>query len=290
MTFLFFLALAIAQPGDRVILTANVNAREQPSESAKVACRHPIGTELQVLARKDGWLQVDDCGPWISAAFAREITDATRAAVREDVLRERLARQQDFATADRLIFLAEASARDTRQDREAQARHALYQLKALAMAAGAPDLPGAFRSAFARSLGEESALFFYNEIGGSWMLRNPYIWTVHQRFHDTRAADDIAWFAAENGVGGECEGDLACMLSRADILIGAYLRAHPSGRHVDEALQRLGEAVEGGTPDRATCRDAVKPLKTLRAAIASTKSARAATANAALDRIAAACR
>lgn len=306
MTLAAVLAMMLAaQAGDRVILFDNANARAKPAADALIVCGERLGTELRVQGREAGWVRVNSCGhdAFIAERLTRDITDANRAVMRERLLRERLGRAgENFSNANYLLFLAAswASAPAVARDREAQARYALYELQALAAAAAAAEQTGAFRGEFAGRLGEQSTVLFYNEVGGSWMLRNAHIWAVHDRFSGTKAADDIAWFAAEHGVGGECEGYVPCMLSRLDVLAGAYLRRHPAGRHVDAALTRIAEWLDfggkppdvsdAGLPKGTVCGDAATPLAALRAAITPVSSALKPRALAPLQQVEAACR
>ncbi len=79
----------------------------------------------------------------------------------------------------------------------------------------------------------------YNEPGGHWILRHDLILDVHDEHQSTDAADEIAWLAVTNGLGGECEGYLVCYMEWVDRLQGEYLRREPGGRHVEEAADRV---------------------------------------------------
>lgn len=298
--------LLLAQSSDRVMLLETANARTRPAIDAPILCTRRFGTELQVQSREAGWLRVSGCGPdaYLSERLTRDVTPGNLLAVREDLVRDRLTRTADsFSNAEHLLFLAEAWGRDARvgRDREAAARYALYELQALAGAANAAESTGAFRGSFAFRLGDQSPVLFYNEVGGGWMIRNEHTWTVHDRFRDTAAADDIAWFAAEHGVGGECEGSVECLVKVLDMLAGEYLRRHPTGAHVGNALRKIEQWLDfggqtpdvkdyGETPKGTTCRDLTPALAALTEAVGRVSSPRKARALAPLQQIAAACR
>ena len=296
------LSLAVApQSRERVLVTAAANARATPATDARVLCPLSMGQELELEAREGDWVRVTTCGgvTYVHASLVRTFTAATRDTVREALIRERLAREgEGFAAADALIGLVEAWGSQY-QDPETRARYALYRMKAIARAASIGER-GALRSRLVHILAESSPMFVYNEPAGSWMLRDEYIWQVYATHKDTAAADDIAWFAAENDLPGECEGYLPCHLAWTDRLQGEYLRRHPRGRHVEAAIDRvrfittmLGDPPKTmfeGLPKSEVCSDLAKPLAPLRAAVAGSASARRAAALEELDRLAALCR
>jgi hypothetical protein len=301
MLLMLAVVFAWLQPQERVIIVADANAREKPATESRVICRLGMGEEHQVRARQGDWVNIESCdGAFVHAPLTRAVTTESRARVREEILRERLARTgEGFAAADALLRVVDGWSHGA-ADREAKARYALYELQALARAADAAEQNGGFRSRFAHRLGEQSTMFFYNEVGGGWMLRNDYVRGVHDEYRGTDAADDIAWFAATNGLGGECEGYIPCYASWMDRLQGEYLRLYPRGRHAGAAIERILEVTGffGSPPDimatasskAEACADLKTPLASLRAAVAGAQTARTAAALSALDRVAAVCR
>ena len=61
------------------------------------------------------------------------------------------------------------------------------------------------------------------------------------RNHTSASAEAIAWEAVDNGMPGECEGYPPCELATLDALDGEYLRRHPAGAHVSDAVKRIGD-------------------------------------------------
>lgn len=126
-------------------------------------------------------------------------------------------------------------------------------------------------------------MFVNHEPAGQWIVRHDYILAVHEEFKDTAAADDILWFATENGLPGECEGDPSCHAVVANMLYGDYLRRYPSGRHVDDAVERARMWLHYGTHDPAQagvyrdgCPDIRKQVGELTEAVAGAASPRRA--------------
>ena len=296
-----FCLVTVQQTQERVLIAGGANARAKPATDALRLCPLSMGQELDLEAREGDWVRVTTCGggAYVHASLVRPFTAATRDKARETLVRERLAREgEGFAAADALIGLIEAWGRQY-EDAETRARYALYRMQAIARAASIGE-GGALRSRLVRVLADSSPMFVYNEPGGMWMLRDEYIWQVYAEHQSTAAADDIAWFAAENGLAGECEGDLPCHLAWTDRLQGEYLRRHPLGRHVEAAIDRvryittmLGDPpkrIFEGVPKAEVCADLAKPLTPLRAAVAGSSSQHRDAALRELDRVAALCR
>src|SRR5581483_5936908 len=97
----------------------------------------------------------------------------------------------------------------------------------------------AAREPYRSFIAAQKDIAFYNEPSGGWMISKNAIRAAHDRYRSTAAADDLAWYLVNNGLGGECEGDIACYAAAANQLEGDYLRLHPAGRHADEALRSL---------------------------------------------------
>ena len=293
-------AVMLMQPAGRVLITAAANARAKPSTDAAVLCPLSMGQELALEAREGDWVRVTTCGggAYVHGSLVRSITPATREAAREALVRERLARDGDgFAAADALLALVRAWANQQKEP-EGRARYALYEMRAIANAARAGE--SALRSRLMHIVAEGSRMFVYNEPGGMWQLRDSYIWEVHEQHKATAAADDIAWFAAENDLPGECEGYMPCYIGRTDRLQGEYLRRYPRGRHVEAAIDRiLFISTLAGDPPKLdaldvpkaeACRDLGAALPPLIAAVSGSGSSRRDAATAKLDRLAGLCR
>ena len=67
-------------------------------------------------------------------------------------------------------------------------------------------------------------LLVYSEPSGEWLIRHDLIAALHKRFAKFPLGDELAWFAATNGLPGECEGYVPCYASILNTLDGEYLR------------------------------------------------------------------
>jgi hypothetical protein len=84
----------------------------------------------------------------------------------------------------------------------------------------------------------------YDEIGGQWRIEREILTQAHKDHARSAVADDIAWLAVMNGLGGECEGSVACYAFGLNVLYGDYLRASPRGAHRHEAFESIASALE----------------------------------------------
>jgi hypothetical protein len=133
-------------------------------------------------------------------------------------------------------------------------------------------------------------LIVYSEPSGEWLIRHDLIAGFHKRFARFPLGDELAWFAATNGLPGECEGYIPCYASILNTLYGEYLQQYPRGAHRDQALAGINETLVIVVddllkrPDRADflkvpqdCGDLLASLRPLRVAVAGANAANAET-------------
>jgi len=84
----------------------------------------------------------------------------------------------------------------------------------------------------------------YDEIGGQWRINREIMRQAHKDHAGTAVADEIAWLAVMNGLGGECEGSVACYARGLNVLYGDYLRASPRGAHRPEAFESIASKLK----------------------------------------------
>ena len=288
----------LAQEPSRLIAASNVRLRTAPAETASIVASVPLGATLvQLESGGEGgaWVRLrlaDGRDGWTPARLARRFTPATQVDVFETLIKERLGRSGDSfpARAELVAFIDRV--RPGILEPEASGRFALHWLNATAAALRAVPISQAKTPPYAAWLEERKMTVVYNEPAAAWMLRPDAILALHDREKDTSSADDIAWFRVVNGLPGECEGFMPCHVRAGNILRGEYLRRHPAGRHVDEALAIFPQLA--GMP-RATmtrpgdCRELLESLTPLRAAVSATRAIGRQPALAALDKINAGC-
>jgi hypothetical protein len=146
-------------------------------------------------------------------------------------------------------------------------------------------------------LERHESVVIYSEPAGQWLIVPGVVWRVHDAQKATQSAEDIAWFAVENGYPGECEGYIPCYANILNWLDGEYLRRHPRGGHASEAVAQvqasLAQAVKllaGKSPEdylnpRTDCGDLKAGLVPLRAAISASNAARRSEAVGVIDEL-----
>jgi hypothetical protein len=172
------------------------------------------------------------------------------------------------------------AARDAAPGGEPGARLALLWLRAVKwMLAGIPlaDRDGEPHNDWIKEHGE---LVMFSEPAGEWLIVPEVIWQIHDTHRESSVADEIAWLAVTNGLAGECEGYVPCDAHGLNALDGEYLRRHPRGAHVAEAVQTTKGSLEQSLrllsePDGKRffdashdCGDLTPPLSALRRALA----------------------
>lgn len=233
---------------------ASVQLRAAPRSDAPVVAVLPLGTEVTVLPSVPAgdWRRVTSPSfrtGWIVSRFLMPL-DATRRT--ETVMALAGPRLPDAVTPAAPVV---GSVADLQQvvtlieqtllleaDRSLRAALSWYHLRAMA---------AALRAVAAQPVARREDRTWIDARGatvqptiGGWIVRPAFVRALHARYADTAAADDIAWFLVEQGLGGECEGDVPCMVRALNETAGEYLRWHPTGRHVDAAIGRIGDTLD----------------------------------------------
>jgi len=281
-----------ADSGDatRVTAVANVTLRATPSPDAAAIAQLPLGTEVREAGPAGldkTWVLVrlsDTREGWVQSRLTRPLDPVWRWPVFDAIIAERLDRKGDgfSALVELVSFIERVEPEYT--DKDGRARIELARLRALSRASAAVPFRQAAREPYASWLAARTADVLYDEPGRRWMVRDTAIWHTHTRHAATSVADDIAWFAVENGLAGECEGSLPCYFSVMNRRHGQYLRAHPAGRRASEAIAAVNRLMDSVAPagvintrysfDRASgCQKLVPAVEELAAAVQASKAA-----------------
>ena len=321
------LSLAPAAQGERTRFTiaSSVRVRANPSDQARIVVTLPLGTEL--LEQPSGtrslsetldsanraWLRVKTANAegWVLTGLTRPVTAGDRLEVIGEIVRRRLVRDDTFANRAELLDFIEREQRRT-SDREVSGTLALYRWQAVHAVLSvigdgfgphltsrdqtnerrvSPVTEQEWQQIQSWLAGRKDQILF-DEPGGAWILRHDAVLQEHDRHRTTAAADDLAWLASTTGLGGECEGDIECLLTSENLLLGEYLRRHPNGRRVDLVVARIAKGMTlyhrlveqpASFDARKDCPRIKKPVEALRVAVAGTTSAARDAALAELD-------
>jgi len=309
-------ALAVAHAGAagpagderRITKASNVRLRSAAATSAPITAELPLGTELAVLEQTnaaDRWYHVradDGRDGWVQGRLTAPLRLERRDEAIESIVVERLRGGGDFSSSLQLFDLIERTAARS-NDREAQARFALYRLGAMKIVLlGVPFRRGG-SDPYRGWIRDHQDAARYDEPGGTWIVEPLYVTGVHDAYRGAAAADEIAWFFVQNGHYGECEGDVPCYVDWTNRLEGWYLHTYPAGRHTDDANGRIAlklndemdnlrsvPAVLAEFDPQSRCGELHVSLDPLTEAVTASISARKAGALTAIDRFAQLCR
>jgi hypothetical protein len=285
-------ASAIATPAQaRITAAANVTVRTLPAADSPVVAQVPLGTELSdsVLRGLDKtWVRVtlaDGREGWVLSNLTRPLDPHWRWPTFDAIIADRLGRKGDAfpALAELAAFIERVAPEYS--DPDGRARVEVARLRAISLAARAIPFQGGKREPYAswlQGLRSRGTDVVYDEPGGRWMLAPRTIWETHARIQSESIADELAWFAVNNGLGGECEGYLVCYFDRRNRLQGEYLRLHPNGQHAEDAVgvlkETADEVVAAPKPSEAfqfsrgrDCRDVTTSLDALTSAVTGTR-------------------
>lgn len=293
LVFLVFGArTGVAAPDQvRITAAANVTVRTLPTAASPAVAQVPLGTELfdsGPAGLDKTWARVrlaDGREGWILANLTRPLDPQWRWPTFDAIIADRLGRKGDAfpALAELAAFIERVAPEYT--DPDGRARLEFARLRAIALVAGAIPFQGGSREPYAswlQGLKARGTHVVYDEPGGRWMLAARPIWETHAHIQSASIADEVAWFAVTNGLGGECEGYLVCYFDRRNRLQGEYLRLHPNGQHAADAVGVLKETADQiaapAKPSEAfqfdrgrDCRDATASLDALTSAVTGTR-------------------
>lgn len=273
----------------RITAVANVTVRATPSSTAPAVAQLPLGTEV-IESGPSGldktWVQVrlpDAREGWVQSSLTRPLDPVWRWPVFDRIISERLGRKGDgFPAGVELVSFIERVAPEY-TDKDGRARIELARLKALASTAAAIPFKQSSREPYASWLAARKEQVVYDEPGGRWMVRPELIWKTHSAHASSAIADDLAWYAVNTGLPGECEGEVSCYLSAFNLLQGEYLRRHPAGQRASDSVELVAQSAERFAPagkvapaytfDRGGCQEMVKAVDGLSAAIKETRVA-----------------
>jgi len=72
---------------------------------------------------------------------------------------------------------------------------------------------------------------------GKWLVNSEAFWRLHDKYYPLPISDKIDWQAAENLKIGNC--DFECSLDWLNQTTVTYLKYHPTGKYIDQALNKI---------------------------------------------------
>jgi hypothetical protein len=284
----FFACLALvssvqAQNSDhRLVIGTNVSCRTAPDQNAAKAHAYVLGEIITVQrtaqTNQEKWYfdssHVSGRSPscWISAAlttpFDYQEPEPALVAIADHVLQRRDAVPfEDYVAVDNL-FSGEYA--------EILRASGLLQFRQFEVIAKAIRAPGTNGREVARLplrrawMQAHDNVIFYFEPGDDWNISPKVLWQLHSRYTSAPWAENLAWFAAEIFVpSDECYSD--CTLSKILQTYAEYWSRHPSGTHIDAALNAPLEVLkyaEGYGCEYDKPSDVLSKLTKLRTAMA----------------------
>lgn len=273
----------------RMVSAVDVRIRRSPSFEAPVDSLVPLGTVVIVndakQPRDTSWVYVElrptGAPGYIHSSMMRRILPRGGPAMAEEIATERLARRGDPFHWRLQVFQMLTYQLDVPTESERQGRFGLLWIRTFAsMLASIP--PGEhevepYRSWFLDQV--HPGFINLNDSTGTWDIGSASLFTLHDRYRETRSADEIAWTIRQMGGGHRCGPSVACNIAWLDSLDAEYLRRHPDGSHAIEAFARIRAVTERalGEPAGAV---GFHPRSDCEALAFSVASVRAAVANA----------
>lgn len=255
--------LQISEPDNltqlRITTGSGVRVRSAPGLDANIVELLSIGTVITPITRsnapvkigqsQDYWYQVKlESGKqgWVFGGLSKPFDYRNKSAQYLGIVQSRLSKQLSLSDQiDLTDFLARAKM-EVQSPIEIAAELALSHLLSLRKSTqlfNETESKSPF-NAWINDRNQEN-LIFYDEISAEWLVNIDQFWGLHDDYYPLPIADRIAWTAANQHLGGECEGFLECILgqwlNRTKL---RYLKYHPTGQHVEAALDDITEAFE----------------------------------------------
>lgn len=248
----------IAMDGQKIVTGSTVRMRAQPSLESEVVGHLSLGAVVPASKRTKEKLQtgqinhywylvrVGETEGWVTGSLLRDFKPEQKEQIWFELIKNRLDDKEllfpDRVALYRFTNLVVRSGRSEKL----QGAFELGRLLALQKSFDQLQYDALEKEPYADWVKEHQAAkrVFHDEISGQWLVPSTDYWKLADKHQGGPAGDEIAWYAANAQLGGECEGDIACNLEREQITQGEYLRRFPLGRYANVSLQRLTETLE----------------------------------------------
>ena len=248
----------LAMDGQKIVNATLLNVREAPDPAAPVLGQVSLGEVLKATQRtkemqQQGdlsgyWYLVSagDLNGWASGVYLRDYKQEEKSRLWFHLIKERLDNPElSFSDAVALHQFVSKVLQQP-EDPQWQAAFALADLLSLQKSFDLVNFDNEHTEPYQSWVNEHQAAerVFHDEISGSWLVPVDDYWELAEQFRDQRGGDEVAWYAASARLGGECEGDVSCILQRELMTYGEYLKQRPYGNHAAEALKRIADSLD----------------------------------------------
>lgn len=248
----------IAMDGKKIVTASTVRVRSQPSLTSSVVGHVNLGTIVPASKRtknklKNGsfqhyWylIQSPTMLGWVSGRFLTDFQAVNKAKIWFALIKKRLD-NPDLSFRDRVaLYKFTDLVVKNSQGEKLEGAFELGKLLALQKSFEPVNYGNHKKEPYASWIAahQPEKRIFLDEISGEWLVSAMDYWTLADKYKGQASGDEIAWYAANARLGGECEGDIACNLEREEVTQGEYLKRYPLGRYANASLKRMSNVLE----------------------------------------------
>lgn len=242
----------------RIITASGVRVRSVPKLSASVIEELNFGDIVKQLARSnfqdkieqtsDYWYKIEMSGDkigWIFGGLSTTFDFKQRATLYQQITQTRLQQPLNLPEQiDLTNFLARAK-REVHSPPEIALELAFSHLLSLQKVIDKVDTnqteEEASLAAWFKTQQQEDLI---KEISGSWQINSEIVWHLHDQYYPLPMTDSIAWTGAKTTLNDECENAFECSLTNLNKTTVKYLKWHPHGQYVEEALKKIADFLD----------------------------------------------
>jgi hypothetical protein len=228
-----------------------VRLRAEPNVSSPELAKLALGANVTALQKTPKqstvngktayWYQIktDKATGWVFGGFLTAATTATNADTSLDLLRTKLKTENlSFEDAVAAYKLADKAIPQAKT-RNAKGELELDKLIALQRSYDSIPADKMQQAPYVDWYKQHSSISFGDDPSGQYLVSTKPFWAVADQYKNDAIGDTIAWQAAQQRLGGECEGFIGCSSVASQRTDGEYLKRYPKGQHVKAALDNV---------------------------------------------------
>jgi len=248
----------IAMDGKKIVTASTVRVRSQPSLTSSVVGHVNLGEVVPASKRTKDKLQNRDfqhywyliqsptMRGWVSGRFLTDFQAENKAKIWFALIKKRLDNPNlSFRDRVALYKFTDLVVKNS-QGEKLEGAFELGKLLALQKSFELVNFGNHKREPYASWIAthQSEKRVFPDEVSGEWLVPANDYWVLADKYKGQASGDEIAWYAANARLGGECEGDISCNLGREEITQGEYLKRYPLGRYANASLKRMSNVLE----------------------------------------------